>query len=199
MTPRTLMCCRMRSYESVKKERMLFQEATLPERFQRWITYVLRLRKASKGLWPGLPCLVGLYPFCAPSCFPYRRSTVESKVSQSSRIVFQGMSVDRYAHTWAENMSAIFTVFNLPNIRVSVVAASGSLPTPKSCARISLFPRYMRWENLSAPAKTMAIKATVFAYIPMPFGERSSMGIAFSIIPAKPIFSKNKAIRAKPP
>ncbi len=71
----------------------------------------------------------------APSCFPYRRSTVESKVSQSSRIVFQGMSCARYAHTLQESTSTVLRLLSLLNIRVRVVVVSNNICTPNKLAR----------------------------------------------------------------
>jgi len=45
----------------------------------------------------------------------------------------------------------------------------------------------------------MATKAIVFTYTPVLFGERSAIGMVFSIICENPIFSRKEAMSEKPP
>src|SRR5271169_2702619 len=150
--PLISICSLILSHVDSKNPMILFHDITLPGRFHRCTTYLLLLRNARSGLWLPRPFFLGLYPRFAPSCFPYRSRTVESNVSQSSLISFHGISLLRCPHSPSDISSTSFSVLIFLKSLPNVVAANGSLFTPKRVVNTSCQPRYSKCENLLPPA-----------------------------------------------
>lgn len=117
---------------------MLFHDATFPGRFHRFTTYLLLFKKAKRGLWLPRPFFLGLHPLFISSCFPYLSRTDESNVSQSSNILHQGISLDKYRHNPSDIFSTSQSFFIFPKSLVNVVEANGSLWTAKSVLNFGL-------------------------------------------------------------